>query len=102
MPYKLLARGVRRLADGAEIPPDSGNADWREYQKWLAAGNTPQPADPVPAPIDQSDLDNMQKAIKVAILLARKWCNEIKAGTYATKTVADAKQEAKQIWDSLP
>jgi hypothetical protein len=26
---------------GAFIPEDSGNADWRRYQAWLVAGNTP-------------------------------------------------------------
>lgn len=46
MTYKLLASGgVQRLADGACIPEDERNADWRAYQDWLAAGNTPDPAD---------------------------------------------------------
>lgn len=46
--YKLLKFGVRRLADGACIPDAAGNSDWRKYQEWLAAGNTPEPADPEP------------------------------------------------------
>jgi len=50
MAYKLLAAGVQRLADGACIPPDDGNADWRAYQAWLAAGNMPEPAEQPPAP----------------------------------------------------
>lgn len=50
--YKLMTFGVRRLSDGACIPPDAGNADWRDYQNWVDAGNTPEAADVgVPAPI---------------------------------------------------
>ncbi len=52
MTYKLQANGyVMRLADGAWIPPVEGNADWREYQEWLAIeGNEPLAADPPPPP----------------------------------------------------
>lgn len=51
MSYKLQNNGyVIRLLDGAWIPPEQGNADWRDYQDWLAEGNEPQPADPPPPP----------------------------------------------------
>jgi hypothetical protein len=43
--YKLLENGVLRLSDNASIPNDPGNRHWQEYQTWLAAGNTPDPAD---------------------------------------------------------
>ena len=46
--YQLTTdSSVIRLLDGALIPTDLGNTDYREYQSWLAQGNTPQP---VPAP----------------------------------------------------
>jgi len=44
--YKLLSdnAAIRRLTDGACIPPDHANRDYREYLEWLSKGNTPQPA----------------------------------------------------------
>lgn len=50
--YRLRSGGVIRTADGASIPDDLRNRDWRRYQAWLLAGNTPDPADPLPVRID--------------------------------------------------
>jgi hypothetical protein len=36
---------VMRVADGAIIPMIEANTDYQEYLKWVAAGNTPLPAD---------------------------------------------------------
>lgn len=50
--YKLIhgTSTVLRLTDNAGIPADSGNTDYRKYQEWLAKGNIPTPADPLPPP----------------------------------------------------
>ena len=48
--YQLTDGGILRARDGANIPVDPGNRDYSDYQDWLAAGNTPDPADPPPAP----------------------------------------------------
>ncbi len=45
------ADGVMRAVDGAYIPAEPLNSDWREYQDWLAAGGVPYPADPQPEPV---------------------------------------------------
>lgn len=51
--YQLLSfDSIKRLSDGATIPPDPANTDYQAYLRWLDEGNTPLPApEPEPAPV---------------------------------------------------
>jgi len=49
--YKLgIGDNIIRLRDGACIPPDPSNTDRIEFDRWVAEGNTPDPADIPPEP----------------------------------------------------
>lgn len=55
------------------IPLKEENADYQRYSKWLAKGNTPEPADPVVEPITNSEkLDALlEGGVKLEELKAR-------------------------------
>ncbi len=40
-----IAAMVKRTTDSSFIPMDEANTDYQEYLEWIAAGNTPEPAD---------------------------------------------------------
>lgn len=51
MTYQLTqSDAVIRFADGAFIPPDPANTDYRAYLGWLNDGNTPEPAQDMTPP----------------------------------------------------
>ena len=61
--YKLTnGTTIIRLADNAFIPNDPANTDYARYLKWLEEGNTPDPADPEPVPVELTPQEKLANA----------------------------------------
>lgn len=62
--YKLNqdSNQIIRLSDGAIIP-NAQNGDWQLYEAWLAEGNTPESADPLPVVVRSIDAKQLRLAL---------------------------------------
>ena len=103
--YKLASSTtIIRTTDNALIPADTANTDYAQYLQWLAAGNTPVPADPLPpAPPKQFTslefLDLFTESEQLAVATAamqsaqvKLWYDRTLAAMFIT--LADPRTEA--------
>lgn len=93
--YRLTNSNIIIRADGAFIPADEANTDYAAYQKWLAAGNTPEPAD---AKTKEQIIEEYQAAIQKRLdnfAQTRNYDGILSACTYAESTVARFKAEGQ-------
>jgi hypothetical protein len=72
-------------------------------QEELAADNPELVAFLAPKPpLDISDINNLDKTLRALALLTRQYANQLKAGTYVTKAVADTRADFAAIYNGLP
>ena len=61
--YKLTNSVITiRLADNRQFPNDPANTDYAQYLIWLEEGNTPDPADPIPEPVELTPAEKLASA----------------------------------------
>ena len=60
--------GVTRDSDGAGIPANPANKDWRLCQEWLSQGNTPAPMPAAVVPSIDDEYDALSDWMKELIV----------------------------------
>lgn len=73
-----------------------GQEELEDNDPALVAFLAPKP------PLDVSDINNLDKALKSLALLTGQYANALKAGTYVTKSVADVRADFMAVYRALP
>lgn len=69
--FRLVRGGVIDTENARFVPDAPGNRHWREYQEWLAEGNTPDPAEPEFEPPPKPVIDKLPASPGLADVTAR-------------------------------
>jgi hypothetical protein len=101
--YKQQQNGVKRLTDGAYIPDDMRNAQWRDYLKWLEKGNTPEPEFSVPERRDMQvqKIKQDASALIVSVMPMHKQCNALARGLELTYKAASGEKLTSDEVDEI-
>lgn len=59
--------GVYHTKKFLSIPINPLNTDYQEYLQWLAEGNTPDPPDPQPEPVNEPTMQQEIDALKLVV-----------------------------------
>lgn len=86
--YKLLTQNSVIRSDNACIPFDPSNTDYQQYLAWIAEGNTPEPADPVPV-----------QPIYVSPRQIRQALTRVNLRTAVEAAVSGGDQDLKDWWE---
>jgi hypothetical protein len=70
-PYSPTDSFVKRLSDGASIPPDPANTDYAAYLEWVEQGGTPEPA-PEPEPVPELTTEQKLEAAGLTVAELRE------------------------------
>ena len=90
--YQLIAgsSNIVRLTDGVVIPADPKNRDRKQYEAWVAQGNTPEAAPAAPVPT-QRELDELRYAKRaqakdrLIAYMAADNMSRVRAGTWTVQ-----------------
>lgn len=93
--YKLTNTTSILRFDGALIPDDVANTDYKAYLKWLSEGNTPLPVDPPTPEQIQADFTARIQQRLDTFAATRGYDGILSACTYAASANAQFSKEGQ-------
>lgn len=95
--YKRSINSIIRVSDGASIPPDPENVDYQAVLEFIAAGNTPAPADPPTADQIRAQYEAAAQSLLDSTACTWGYDSLMSAASYASSGAARYKAEADAL-----